>query len=192
MTTQQNVKTKKQKKITAWLLFAGFFRIGAFTIGGGYAMIPIIQRDLVERNRWLEKEEFLDLIAAAQSIPGVITANTAAVVGYRLAGLKGALVSMLGAVLPSFLIILLIANFLLRFQDNVYVDNFLAGVRPAVVGLLFYAAFSLGGKALSTPVNWVLFMLALAALVIFNVHPIVVIVLAGSAGFFLFNKKMES
>ncbi|WP_366923692.1 chromate transporter [Metallumcola ferriviriculae] len=182
MPTQPTTKTEPEGKVNAWLLFAGFFHIGAFTIGGGYAMIPIIQRDLVKRE-WFEEEEFLDLIAVAQSIPGAIAVNAAILVGYRLGGIIGALAATLGAVLPSFLVILLVASLLVKFWEYPYISGFLAGARPAVVGLLLYAALSLGKKAVGSVFDWVSLVSGFVALVVFNVHPIAVIVLAGLAGF---------
>ena len=175
-------QVKQQTKVTAWRLFAGFFRIGAFTIGGGYVMIPIIQRDLVEKRGWIKNGEFLDLIAVAQSVPGVIAVNAAALVGFRLKGLSGALMAMLGAALPSFLIIVLVADYLLRF-NNQYVDGFLAGARPAVVGLLLYATISMGRKSLNSVFNVAVFVAGLVALLVINVHPIVAIMLAGVVGY---------
>jgi len=172
-----------------WRLFAGFFRIGFFTIGGGYAMIPLIQYDIVEKRKWLEDEEFLSLIALAQSLPGVITINTAVIVGYKVNGKKGAAAAALGAGLPSFLIIILVANYFLNFRDNVYVQRFFTGARAAVVGLVLYAAFSLGKTTLRTNKSRLSFILGLSLLLILDLHPAVVIIISGLLGYFFFKEE---
>ncbi len=117
-------------------LFTTFFKIGAFTIGGGYAMIPLIQREIVDEQHWLEEEEFLNMIALAQAAPGVIAVNSAIFLGYRLDGWRGLILSVLGAILPSFVIILLIAMAFRNIREIPQVEAVMKGVRPAVVGLL--------------------------------------------------------
>jgi len=117
-------------------LFLSFFKIGAFTFGGGYAMIPLIQREVVDRRRWIGKADFLDLLTVAQSAPGPISLNTSVFVGYKLRGYAGAAASILGAVLPSFSIILLVAVFFAGIRDNAVVEAAFKGMRPAVVALI--------------------------------------------------------
>lgn len=117
-------------------LFLSFLKIGAFTFGGGYAMIPIIQREVIDRRGWIAENEFLDLLTVAQSAPGPISLNTAVFVGYKLKGYAGAAAAILGVVLPSFLIILLIAVFFTDVRDNHVVDAAFKGMRPAVVALI--------------------------------------------------------
>lgn len=117
-------------------LFASFFKIGLFTFGGGYAMIPIIQHEVIEHRRWIAKSEFLDLLTLAQSAPGPISLNTSVFVGYKLYGYKGAFTALLGVVLPSFVIILLIALFFSQIRHNEIVDAAFNGMRPAVVALI--------------------------------------------------------
>ena len=128
-------------------LFGSFFKIGAFTIGGGYAMIPLIQDEVVGKKKWLGEEEFIDMIAIAQSAPGVIAINTSIFVGYRLAGFMGAVVASLGSALPSFLIILVIASCFTRFKDNSYVERAFMGIRPAVVALIVAPVWKMGKSA---------------------------------------------
>ena len=108
-----------------WTAFKTFFRIGAFTIGGGYAMIPMIESEVVDKHKWLSKEEFLDLIAVAQSCPGVFAINMSIFIGYKLRKIKGAIAASIGTALPSFVIILLIAMFFHQFQDNAVVAEHL-------------------------------------------------------------------
>lgn len=124
-------------------LFSTFFRIGAFTIGGGYAMIPLIQREIVDAKHWLDEEEFLNMIALAQAAPGVIAVNSAIFIGYRIGGWRGLVASVLGAVLPSFVIILLIAMVFRDICKYPAVEAVMKGMRPAVVGLLAAAVIRL-------------------------------------------------
>ncbi len=118
-----------------WQLFWIFFKIGLFTIGGGYAMFPLIQREVTERN-WLTKEEFIDIFAVTQSLPGIFAVNISIFVGYRLLKKKGAACCALGTIMPSFLIILAIALFFTHVRDNVWIDRAFKGLRPAVVALI--------------------------------------------------------
>jgi len=110
-------------------------KIGAFTIGGGYAMLPLIQREVVDRG-WMTKEDFIDLFSVAQSLPGIFAVNIAIFVGYKLKKIRGGVICALGSILPSFLIILAIALFFTQFKDNVWVEKAFKGLRPAVVALI--------------------------------------------------------
>ena len=165
-------------------LFWTFFKIGAFTLGGGYAMIPLVQREVVDNRRWLGEEEFLDLIALAQSAPGIIAVNTAVFVGYKVGGWPGLILSVLGATLPSFLIILLIASFFTQFRDYPAVEAVFKGIRPAVVALI---AAPLYKMAKSAKVTWKnLWIPVAAALLIWlaGVSPVVIIIVAIAGGLF--------
>ena len=117
-------------------LFITFFKIGLFTFGGGYAMIPLIEREVIEKKRWIDKKDFLDMLVLAQSAPGPIAVNTAVFVGYKIAGIIGAIVTTLGTVLPSFIVILLLALFFAEVRENRYVDAAFRAMRPAVVALI--------------------------------------------------------
>lgn len=121
-----------------WQLFVTFLKIGAFTFGGGWAMISIIEREIVDRHRWIERENFLDLLAIAQSLPGILAVNIATSVGDRIKGVKGSVVAALGTILPSFVIILLIAIFLTPdlIKNNRVISSIFMGIRPAVVALI--------------------------------------------------------
>ncbi len=159
-------------------LFRSFFKIGAFTIGGGYAMIPLIQDEVVSRKGWLDDEEFLNMIAIAQSAPGVIAINTSIFVGYRLAGFKGAVVASLGSALPSFLIILVIASCFARFKNNEWVERAFMGIRPAVVALIVAPVWKMGKSA---KISWrTLWIPVVTALLIWrmNVSPILCVAAA--------------
>ena len=119
-----------------WRLFLSFLKIGAFTFGGGYAMVPLIEREVIDNRGWVAREDFLDLLTIAQSAPGPIALNTAVFVGYRIAGLWGALSALMGIVLPAFTIILLVAIFFADVRDNRVVDAAFKAMRPAVVALI--------------------------------------------------------
>lgn len=124
-------------------LFWSFLKIGAFTFGGGYAMIPLIEDEVVNKNSWIEKDRFLELLTLAQSAPGPISLNTAVFVGYSMNRYKGAIASVLGVVIPSFFIILLVAMYFRDVQDNRVVEAMFKGMRPAVVALIAAPVFGL-------------------------------------------------
>lgn len=124
-------------------LFRSFFKIGMFTFGGGYAMVPLIEAEVIERRQWLAQNEFLDLLTLAQSSPGPIAINTSVFIGYKVRGLKGAVAASLGATLPSFLIILIVAIFFAGIRHNPVIDAAFKGMRPAVVALIVVPVFSL-------------------------------------------------
>ena len=127
-------------------LFLTFFKIGAFTFGGGYAMLPLMQQEVLA-NSWMREEELLNFIAVAESTPGPVAINMATYIGIETAGLLGAVISTLGVVLPSFLVILLVARFYAKYKESFIVRNCLLGLRPVVVGLIGSAIISLGAKA---------------------------------------------
>ncbi len=117
-------------------LFTTFFKIGLFSFGGGFAMIPLIQREVIERHKWINHKDFVDMLVLAQSTPGPIAVNTAVFVGYKTAGIAGAVAATLGTVLPSFIVILLLALFFAEVRENRYVDAAFRAMRPAVVALI--------------------------------------------------------
>ena len=175
-------------------LFKTFFHIGIFTLGGGYAMIPLIEEEVVNKHRWVEKEEMLDLIAIAQSCPGVFAINIAIFIGYKLHKIRGAICTTLGTVLPSFLIILAIAIFFKQFEDNKVVAAIFRGIRPAVVALIAVPTFRLGQRAnLNRYTIWIPVVCALAIWAL-GVSPIYIIIIAGLAGYIygIYIKPTES
>ncbi|MCR4441716.1 MAG: chromate transporter [Peptococcaceae bacterium] len=174
-------------------LFLSFFTIGSFTFGGGFAMIPLIERDVVQKYGWMNSEEFVDMIAVTQSAPGPVAVNSAVFIGYKLAGLAGAGIALLGVTLPSFLIILLIALFLVAQENQVILQKFFAGVRPAVVALILGAGLNLGQKCIKSSYDFLISILCLAVLVFLPVHPILLIITgaAWGVGRYLFLKRRE-
>ncbi len=119
-----------------WKIFISFSKIGAFTIGGGYAMIPLIQKEVVDRRKWIDSNEFIDYLAISQSAPGILAINISIFVGNKVKGRSGSIVAALGSALPSFIMILLIAMFFNSFKDNDTIEKIFRGVRPAVVALI--------------------------------------------------------
>lgn len=163
--------------------FKTFFKIGMFTLGGGYAMIPMIEAEVVDKHRWISKEEFLDLIAIAQSCPGVFAINVSTFIGYKLRKVRGALACAVGTALPSFLIILLIAMFFHQFKDNPVVAAIFRGIRPAVVALIAVPTFNLARSAKLSWANcWIPIGGALLIWLL-GVSPIFIILLAGIGGY---------
>ena len=163
--------------------FTSFFKIGIFTLGGGYAMIPLIEEEVVNKKGWVSKDEMLDLIAIAQSCPGVFAINIAIFIGYKLKKIRGAVATSLGTALPSFLIILAIAMFFQQFEDNRVVAAMFRGIRPAVVALIAVPTFNLGKQAkLNKFTIWIPIVSALAIWLL-GVSPIWVIIVAGIGGY---------
>lgn len=127
--------------------FLTFLKIGTFTFGGGYAMISLIEQEIVTKKQWIERDEFLDLLAVAQSAPGILAVNISIFIGYKLKGNLGSLVCALGTILPSFIIILLIAVFFVQFKDNEIVEKVFKGIRPAIVALIAVPVFNMAKAA---------------------------------------------
>ena len=170
-------------------LFSTFFKIGLFTLGGGYAMISLIEDAVVNRHRWMKNEELLDLIAIAQSCPGVFAVNISIFVGNKLMGTKGGVLAAVGTALPSFLIILAIALFFHSFQDNRIVAAVFRGVRPAVVALIAVPTLKMAYSAhLNRYTAWIPIVTALLIWGM-GVSPIWIVVAAGFAGWLYGTKK---
>ena len=176
-----------------WNSFRTFFRIGLFTIGGGYAMIPLIEADVVDKNKWVAREDFLDLMAIAQSCPGIFAVNMSIFIGYKLKGVPGSVVCALGTILPSFLIILGIALFFQQFRDNETVQRIFKGIRPAVVALIAAPTFTMGRSAKINRYNLWIPVVSAILIWLLGFSPIWIIIAAGVGGF-LWGKfrKVES
>ena len=166
----------KEKRSKLWKLFTTFFKIGAFTFGGGYAMIPLIQKEAVEKNGWVTDDDILEIIAIAESTPGPIAINSATFVGYRTCGVLGSMCATLGVVLPSFVIILLISFVLRQFQEIKAVQYAFNGIRAGVLALLFKALWTMYKKA---PKSWASYVVMGASFVltaIFDINVLFVII----------------
>jgi chromate transporter len=166
-----------------WTLFTVFLRVGAFTLGGGYVMVPMIQREIVDRRRMVSPEKFLDIMAWAQCGPGGVAINASSIVGYTVAGARGALAATVGAVLPSFLAILAVAAAFLKYRGLPAVEAFLYGARPAVVGLLAAAVWSLGRQIVRDRGSLGLAGAGFVLVAVAGVPPALVILAAAVAGY---------
>ncbi|HEY8392463.1 MAG TPA: chromate transporter [Capillibacterium sp.] len=174
-------KSTKQASLSA--LFFSFFKVGAFTIGGGYAMLPVIQREVIENHNWLSTEEFVEILAIAEMTPGPVAINTATFVGYRTAGVPGSVMATLGVVLPSFSMILAIAVFFPRFASHPIAQRIFYGIRPAVVALIAHALYKLGKKILVDGFGCIIALAVFLAQLCLGVPPIPTLLLAAGAGF---------
>jgi chromate transporter len=179
---------------TLWKVFTTFLKIGGFTFGGGYAMIPLIQKETVENHKWITDEDILEIIAIAESTPGPIAINAATFVGYRTCGVLGSVCATLGVVLPSFVIILIVAKCYDKFRESSIVKGCMSGLKPAVVGLIGGAILSvlvdvffpagLSWSVLQAPSFYLsagIFAVMLV-LAMKKVHPIMIVVLSAVAG----------
>ncbi len=173
-----------------WLLFSTFARIGAFTFGGGYAMLPMLQKELVEKHGWTTEEDLMDFYAIAQCTPGVIAVNTATLVGYRLKGVLGSVAATIGVVLPSFLIIAMIAAVLNNFAELSVVKNAFIGIRACVCALILDSVIKLGKKAIVDKITLAIAVIIFLIMCFVKISPIILVVLAGLAGLFLQGRKV--
>lgn len=177
-----------------WQLFSTFFRIGSFTIGGGYAMIPLIEKEVVDRRKWIDSKEFIDMLAMAQSSPGVIAINTAIFVGYKLKKTKGSIVASIGCALPSFIIILLIAIFFVDMRENPTVNKIFKGIRPAVVALIVTPLWRMA-KSANITYKTIFIPIAVVLLIgLLNVPPVYVVAtsILGGILYGTFRKKQSN
>ena len=168
-------------------LFLAFAKVGVMTFGGGYAMIPILEREIVDKHGWASNEELMDYYAVGQCTPGVIAVNTATFIGYKTAGVPGGVVATLGVVFPSVVIITLIAGLITRFADIPAVKSAFAAVRVCVCVLIFNSVLKLWKGAVKDKAALVLFLAVFLLSVFFDISPIVFVVLCGAAGI-LFTK----
>lgn len=164
-------------------LFGKFLLIGAFTWGGGYAMLPLIKRELVRKNL-LEEEEFMEIISLAQSLPGAVAINTASLAGRKLAGGKGQFAAVLGSVLPSFFSIVILAFFLFRSGNTKIIENFFQGAIPVVAALILMAVWDVGKGILKSAEELILVGIFFLLLRFFHLHPLWIVLLGGLWGIF--------
>ena len=166
----------KNKAKLLWQIFSTFFKIGAFTFGGGYAMVPLIQREAAEKHGWVTDEDILDIVAIAESTPGPIAINSATFVGYRACGILGSVCATLGTVLPSFLIILTISGILREFQENVYVQYAFRGIRAGVLALILKAMWGMYKKCKKNIPAYIVMAAAFVMVAFFKGKVILVII----------------
>jgi len=176
------VTLPEEERTTLFSLFFSFFKIGTFTWGGGYAMLPLIKREIVEKKKVLTEEEFIEGLSVAQSLPGAVAINTACFVGRKARGIAGTLVSVLGASLPSFLIILFVASFFLQYRHLEVVQNFFRGATPAIVALIIGAVVDIGKSALDDWGDLIIAFILFFITLFFNLHPLWIVLIGGMLG----------
>ncbi len=170
-------------------MFLVFFKIGLFTIGGGYAMIPVIKKEIVDKKNWLSEKEFLDGLAVAQSSPGAMAINVSIFVGSKIKGKRGMAVATIGSVLPSFIIILIVAIFMSKVEDNIYVIKIFKAVKPVVIGLILSAAISMRKTSGINKKNFYIPIIIGLLIAFLKVSPIIFIILGMIAGNYIYQDK---
>lgn len=181
------MKRKSAKEL--WQMFVIFFKIGAFTIGGGMAMIPVIQKEIVEKQKWMDDTEIVDVFAIVQSLPGVIAINSSIFLGYRLSGILGGIVAALGVTLPSLAIILAIFFLFPAIAANVYVQKAFAGVRAGLVAIIAVTVFKLAKPAIKDIMGVIVAAASFVAITFLKVDIVIVIVASGLLGFVYYGAK---
>ena len=182
-------KAKSLKENLYLQLFYEFFKLGLFTIGGGMAMLPLIQDMVVNKKRWMSEEEAIDAIAISQGLPGVIAINMATYIGRKQKGFWGSVCATIGVILPSFLIIILVSEALRAMGGNSYLQGALTGIKAAAIGLIGYSAYTIGRKVLKDVFSWIIAVAAFVAIVAFDFSAVVVIVCALLAGLICSKRK---
>ena len=183
---------KKIHDVTLWQLFVSFFKIGALTYGGGYAMLPMLMREVIDKHHWATEEEVLDIYAIGQVTPGIIAVNTATMIGYRKRGVLGALAATFGEVAPSLIIITMLAAILNEVRDSLLIQRAFSGIRVAVCALITQSVINLAKKSLIDLPTVILFMATVVATMVFSLSPIWVVVCAILSGLVLKQIKRES
>ncbi|MGI5891125.1 MAG: chromate transporter [Bacillota bacterium] len=178
-----------QQKQSYWQIFIIFVKIGAILIGGGMAMLPILQKEVVEKRQWLNEKQFIDMITITNSTPGPFAINAAVFLGYRLRGVKGAILAVFSVVLVPFFIIILLASFILQYSDNVWVNKFFAGAAPAVAGMILAMAVRMATGIIKSKFDIVAITIAFILLVLTDIHPFVIIVAGALTGIIFANRK---
>lgn len=184
------LKDDMVKKIKIyWELFIIFLKIGCFTFGGGLAMLPLIHNEVVEKRKLASEEEIIDIFAISQSVPGVISVNSAIFIGNKTAGITGAVAAALGLILPAFLSIILVITILTGLQGNKHVEKLFEGIKAASAALILLAAIKLGRNATKGIFGYILAVIAFLSIAVFNIHAAWVIIGCGLAGYAAYRLK---
>lgn len=170
-------------------LFWTFFKIGPATFGGGYAMIPLIEKEIVEKKKWLNSEEITDVFALSQTVPGAVAINSATFVGQRIAGIKGSIAAMIGVSLPTFLIVLTLGILYVFVEDNQTVQSAFQGIGAAIVAIIVYAAIKTAKTAIMDKTT--MCMTIAGIIILFFIHPIIAMMISGLAGYFFSHMKRK-
>ncbi len=184
-------ETKLQKLIT---LFTTFFKMALFTVGGGYAMLPVMEQEFVKRKKWVKPEDIVDVLAIVQSVPGIIAVNAAVFVGNKVGGVAGGFAAGLGVVAPSYIIIVIVAAFMGNLGQVDLIEKAFVGVRSGVCALILLAAISLGKKVMKGRFEWIMAIAAFICIVILKINVMLLVALGGVIGmvrYFINLKKMN-
>lgn len=172
-------------------MFFSFIKIGTFTIGGGYAMIPLIEQEFVDRKGWVSKEEIVNIFAVSQSMPGVIAINTSLFVGYKIGKIKGACIAAAGMILPSFFIILLIAVFFNQYRSIAVIQDAFSGVRAGITALILLTAIRLARSVINCRSDLLIASFSFLLIALFEIHPIIVLLFSALTGLVLFRMRIR-
>ncbi|WP_432408214.1 chromate transporter [Wukongibacter sp. M2B1] len=167
-------------------IFISFLKIGGFSFGGGYAMIPFIEKEIVNSHGWISSKKFVDIIAIAEITPGPIAINSSTFVGYKIAKFSGATAGTVGVILVSFILLVIMGKYLNRFKDSKALKNIFAGIRPAVLGLIISASISVGRTALIDFKSVTIAGIILFSIMKLKIHPILCVAMAGLMGYIVY------
>lgn len=167
-------------------IYLTFFKIGMFTFGGGYAMLPLIEKEMVESKKWIDEEEIVDVLALSQTMPGAIALNCATLIGYRLGGHLTSLFAMLGVITPSIILLTLIALFFNQFLDQAIIKAIFMGIRSGIVALIIKAGIRIAKAAVQDRLTLFLCACSIVGVVFINISPIILIVTGGLIGFMIY------
>lgn len=173
-----------------WELFITFLKISPLTFGGGFAMIPRLEQELVEKKQWLAADDIPDLFAFSQSVPGSIAVNSSILIGYQIAGSIGAICALMGIILPTFLVIMTLAVLFLGVENHPLVEAAFLGIRPAIVALILFASYNIGKKAILDKNTTLILVGALGLLLLTSINPIHLILIGGLLGICLSNAPL--
>lgn len=163
-------------------IFFSFLKIGAFSFGGGYAMLPVIQREIVESHKWISAKQFIDIIGISQMTPGPIAINSATFVGFKVSGIPGSIAATIGVITFSFILVSIANHYILKFKESNIMKSALAGMRPAMIGLIISVFFSLGRESYNDIKSVIIGIITLGLLLSNKLNPILVIIISGILG----------
>jgi chromate transporter len=170
-------------------IFWSFLKIGPVTFGGGYAMVPLIEREVVTKRKWVKHEDVTDVFAIAESVPGAIAINSATFIGYRIAGVPGAIAAFFGVLLPTFMIVIGLSVLFLYFQDHPKLEAAFEGIRAAIVALIVYAGYKIGTTAVFDKTTLAIGALTVLTLLFLHIHPVLIILCGGLLGIMIIKIK---
>jgi chromate transporter len=170
-------------QVTYLQMLASFFKIGAFTFGGGFAMLPLIEREVIERRKWVDRDEILDIYALAQSVPGVVAVNSSMLIGYRLRGVPGAIAAAIGVIFPSLIVIITIAKYFEQLMANVWIARAMGGISGAVAALIITAALRISRQTIKGLDTFLIALVSFLLVTFTHINVFYILCLAGLMGY---------